>query len=381
MNKYSITRQFTTKKKCLAYLKKLRWDGIPTCPYCGVEGRSSEMGDEHRYHCNACNKSYSVTVGTIFENCHIALPKFFSMIAVMLDAKRGISAMQLKRNYDVSYKTAWYAAMRVRCAMVETISDLHGTVEADEAYIGPKKIRAGKAYPKNMAVLSQVEVTRPKRGRGTNKIPVAGLVERDGRVVSEILKNLTGRELLRLLKKYVKEDETTMMTDDFRSYNSFDKYVTRHIINHSKKEYVRGDVHTNTIEGFWSLVKGAIRAHIKVSEKYLPFYLAEFAYKYNRRNSHGIQFEAFLRDAMSEGKCLNYYKPEGDPKKIAYPKQEKPPKAMVDVFSDDIKKHNAEIKLKQFIKEMKAEGYIVSAKKKTIIVTKKKKIIIKKRGI
>ena len=382
MPKYKIVKKFPTQRSCISYMEKLRWNGVPICPYCGSQ-KSSQRGDL-RHQCNSCNRSYSVLVGSIFENTHLELPKFFALIKLMLNARNGISTMELSRNLSISYKSGWLGAMRVRCGMVEQIDDLQGIVEADESYIGGKPRKRNP--PANLAYLSQVETDKKKlnkRGRGTMKVPVAGMVERDGRVVTKMMNRLTSKDLLALLHQNVKEDDAVLMTDDFKSYKAFDEFVQREVINHSKKEYVRGDVHTNTIEGFWSLVKSGITGRFKkLSKKYLPFYLAEFSYKYNRRSSPNIAFEAFMKDALSEEKCLTYYKPKGDVKKIVYSKKPKPEKAFAKVFIRDIKKARARKTVRELIRDLESEGYSSPVKKKIIIKPKfqKKKIIIKKRG-
>lgn len=273
-------------------------------------------------------------VGTIFEECRLPLPKFFMLIGLMLNARKGISAMQLSRDLNITVRSSWYAAMRVRCAMVETIDDLSGIVEADESYLGGKPRKRNKAIGESTPFISSVETDKPKRGRGTKKVPVVGFVERDGRVVTKVMERLQARDLLALLRKYVNEERTVMMTDEFKGYNKFDEEVQRLVIKHSAKEYVKGEIHTNTIEGFWSIIKNGLRGQYHVlSKKYLPFYLAEWSYKYNRRNAQQLQFEAFLKDALSEEKCLIYHKPTGDVKDIAYPKTSKPPKAKLAEFN------------------------------------------------
>jgi len=250
------------------------------------------------------------------------MPKWFMMIALMLNARKGISSMELHRHLRVTYKTAWYSAMRVRCAMIDEIDLLEGILEMDEAYIGgrPRK----RNIPDNKAVLSNVTV---KRGRGTKKVPVVGIVERDGkkRVVTEVAGQLTTKNMLALLKKYVNTEKSIMMTDDARFYNRFENELQHLIINHSKKKYVEGIVHTNTIEGFWSIVKNGIRGEYHVlSKKYLPFYLAEFAYKYNRRSPEQKQeaFQETIESAVSDDKCLVDYKPKGNVEEIAYGKKD-----------------------------------------------------------
>ena len=327
MDVHKISKLYYSKEKCIAYLEEVRWSGKPICPYCGSKNTVT-IKRELRHHCNSCKLSFSVLVGTIFEDCRLPLEKFFMLIALMLNARKGISAMQLSRDVGITVRSSWYAAMRVRCAMVESIRDMKGTIEADEAYIGGKPRHRNKPISDSTAYLANVDIQKPKRGRGTSKLKIEGFVERDGRVVTKLLNNLTTQTLLAMLKKHVKLGRSTIMTDEFRSYNKFDEYVTHYTVNHKKKEYVRGNVHTNTVEGYWSLIKNGIKGQYHVlSKKYLPFYLAEWSYKYNRRNLQSLQFEAFIKDAVSEHKCLLYHKPVKDVSKIVYPRKDKPKKA------------------------------------------------------
>lgn len=378
MNTYSIARKFPEQKDCIEYLESLRWPKEKVvCPYCGGTN-NVKLKKELRHHCNVngCKRTFSVTVGTIFEDARLPLPKFFLLAALMLDARKGVSAMQLSRNLEISYKSAWYGAMRIRCAMVETITDLEGIVEADEAYVGGKPRKRNRKISTgadNEAVLNQLS-TNPKdivkRGRGTKKIPVVGFVERDGRVVTKMTERLTSRDLLSMLKRFVNEDRTVMVTDEYKGYNKFDEIVQHLVVKHSAKEYVRDEAHTNTIEGFWSIVKNGLRGQYHVlSKKYLPFYLAEFSYKYNRRNKQKIQFEAFMRDAVSEEKVMEHYKPETEVKEIVYPRKDKQPKADVKEFQ----KANKEAGKKR--------RAAVAAKRKAAVKTKKQSTVKpKKKG-
>jgi len=345
-----VPHDFQTQEQCIKYLELVRWKGKPVCPYCGSTN-TVKLKKENRHHCNrlGCKRTFSVLIGTIFNECRFPLPKFFMLIKSMLDARKGISAAQLSRNLEISYKTAWYGAMRARCAMVETITNLSGTIEADESFIGGKPRKHNKVPPDNVAYLSNVQIEKPKRGRGTKKVKVAGFVERDGRVVTKMLEHLTAKNLLAMLHRYVKEDRAKIITDEFPSYKKFDEEVLHLVIKHKEKEYVRGDVHTNTIEGFWSIIKNGLRGQFHVlSKKYLPFYLAEFSYKYNRRNSHKLQFAAFIKDAVSDHKCFNVYKPLVEPKKIAYSRKKKPDKA----FLKEFKKANKEAGKKRIVKKL-----------------------------
>jgi len=194
------------------------------------------------------------------------LPKWFQLIALMLNARKGISAMQLHRTLGVTYKSAWFAAMRVRCAMADDQVDLlENLVEADECFIGGKpRHRNTDNSTANLSYLST------KRGRGTKKVPIVGFVERHGkkRVRLEVAdKPLTSRYLLSLLYKYVNVPRSVAITDDFSGYRKFEGHLQHLIINHSKKMYAEGIIHTNTIEGVWSIIKNGIRGEYHVLSK------------------------------------------------------------------------------------------------------------------
>lgn len=316
-----ISKKYNTKYKCIKHLEKVRWNGNIVCPHCQSSKVTPRKARLFFYHCNKCNRDFTVLYGTIFEASKMPLTKWFMLVTIMLNARKGISAKQISRDLTITYKTAWFSAMRVRCAMLDQAYMLEGIVEMDEAYIGGKpRLR------NNQAGLSSLITDRdkPKRGRGTKKIPVVGIVERSedgktGRVVTKIQEHLTSKEMLKLLKRYVKTDSAIMMTDEARFYKQFDKEVQHLSVNHSQKEYTRGVVHTNTIEGFWSIVKNGIRGQYHVlSKKYLPFYLAEFAYKYNRRNEQNKAFSETINNAVVDAKCVVKYKPEKYPKFLAY---------------------------------------------------------------
>lgn len=323
MNLLQIHKQYNTKAKCVRHLEKVRWNGHPVCPHCESDRITQRSNRKGYYHCNNCNKDFTVLMGTIFEASKLKLPKWFMLIGMMLNARKGMSAMQISRNLGVTYKTAWYSAMRVRCAMIDQVDMLEGILEMDEAYLGGKPRHRNS--PENVATLSSL-VTEPKkskRGRGTNKVAVVGIVEREGkkRVVTEVAGKLNSKEMLNLLRKYVNEEKSVMMTDDARFYKKFDEEIQHLIINHSAKKYVDGIIHTNTIEGFWSIIKNGIRGEYHVlSKKYLPFYLAEWTYKYNRRSKDDKSeaFEQTIQNTVLDDKCLVEYKPKGDVRQIAY---------------------------------------------------------------
>jgi len=245
---------------------------------------------------------------TIFEGARLELPKFFEVMLLMINAKMGVSASEISRNVGIKYQTAWFAAHKIRCAMINNEIRLEGIVEFDEAYLGGK----GR---KNQANIGGDSVTT-KRGRGTNKTPVVGAVEKKGKVYVKIIEKLTGRNLLAMLKERVKTDDSVVITDEFKSYRKFDDEVEHITIKHSDG-YGKGIKTINTIEGFWSILKNGIKGNYRaVSKKYLPFYLAEFSYKFNQRHIQKDAFAKMIENAMNTEKEMINYKPTDEPRKI-----------------------------------------------------------------
>lgn len=313
MNLQQLHKKLGTQEKCIAYLEKLRWAKKPKCLFCNsksVKKRPKSI----RWHCNSCNRDFSVLMGTIFEESRLPLPKYFEIMLLMMNAKMGISAAQIARNVGVRYQTAWFACHKIRCAMIDNELKLEGMVEFDEAYIGGKK----KRLTKEQEAEPNLSKITTKRGRGTSKTPIVGAVEKKGKVYVKIIEKLTSRNLLAMLKERVKTEDSIVITDDFRSYKKFDETVEHITIKHSEG-YGKGVKTINTIEGFWSILKGGIRGNYRaLSKKYLPFYLAEFSYKYNNRNVQKNAFDKLLANAVKEENCLINYKPKGDVKQIVY---------------------------------------------------------------
>jgi len=305
MNILTINKKYSTPAKCYAYLEKLRWGKIVKCPYCGSKNNKRLKSERFRHKCNNCKRSFSVTVDTIFEDTRLPMPKWFMIIGLMLNSKSGMSAKEIQRQIGLTYKTAYYSAMRVRCGMLVKDSKLHGIIEMDESYFGGKARKTNKRLPKDQPSLA---TTTLKRGRGTNKISVVGMVERDGDVKTKVIEKLTKRNLLGFLKGKVKSDDSLLMTDGFKSYQQFNKYIEHMIVEH-KKQFSKGIIHVNTIEGFWSYIKNGIRGSYKsISPKYLPFYLVQYEFSFNHRNYKGNLFEKFLKNALEQEKELEYWK-------------------------------------------------------------------------
>jgi len=253
------------------------------------------MKKELRHHCNTCNTTFSVTVGTIFHKTKMDLQKWFVAISLILNAKKGISARQLARDIEVNKDTAWYVEMRVRRAMNEQGEFLTGIVEMDETYIGGKPRKFATTVDKESGEIIPI---KNKRGRGTKKPAVIGMVERNGRVKAQVVKGaITAKLLNRIVKENVDTETATMFTDEFTGYAYLAGFVQHKTINH-KKHYVNGEIHTNTIEGFWGLFKrGIVGQYHKVSIQHLGKYLAEFCFRYNNRNNEGI-FDLTISKAL-----------------------------------------------------------------------------------
>jgi transposase-like protein len=286
-----------TENEAREYLEKIRWNAEIACVHCGSmnfyklnpKPNSKKPVRKVVYKCKDCKKQFTVTVGTIFEGSHIPLRTWLMAIALMCASKKGISAHQLHRMLGITYKSAWFMAHRIRYGMTkDNIAEkLNGTVEADETYIG------GKA--------------KGKRGRGAkNKIAVFTLIERNGDVRSQITEKVTAKNLKGIIKENV-DINSIMITDEFPSYIGLEKrYKAHYVINHGQKEYVRGDVHTNTVEGYFSLLKRGINGiYHHVSKKHLNFYLKEFDFRYNLRKLND-EMRTDLAIGNFEGKRLYY---------------------------------------------------------------------------
>lgn len=287
MNIIEVYRKYPSPESCLKHLEKARWNDKPVCPYCGSVNTSA-LPKELRHHCNACNTSFSVTVGTIFHKTKVDLQKWFLAISIILNAKKGLSARQLARDLEVNRNTAWYMGMRIRKAMsqIKDQAMLQGIVEMDETYIGGKPRKGDNN-----------DGTPNKRGRGTKKIPVVGMVERGGRVKATVAKKqeLTANKLSALVRRNVNTSNTILMTDEYKGYLRMSSYVDHKTINH-QQWYVDGDIHTNTIESFWALLKrGIVGQYHKVSLHHLPKYIDEFCFRYNNRKNNDIFNVAILR--------------------------------------------------------------------------------------
>ena len=292
MNLIEIFKRFPTHESCIEHLELARWAGEAHCPYCGClhVAKKNEAKRQGRWNCHGCKSSFNVLAGTIFQKTKICLQKWFLAISLVLNAKKSLSSYQLARDLDLNQKTAWYMLIRIRKAMMnENIDMLQGIVEADECYIGGKPRKTNKRN----------QDTNNKRGRGTKKMPVLGVVERNGNVVAKKTSNVKGHTIKDFIEKNVDLISSLLITDEYKGYNQISKKIKHSVINHTY-EYANGLIHTNSIEGFWALLKRAwFGSHHHYSKEYANHYIAEACYKYNNRNSTGC-FNAFVKLTVTE---------------------------------------------------------------------------------
>jgi transposase-like protein len=287
MNLIDVTADFATENACLEYLERSRWGGTLACLKCGsvkvarIETKDKRGKMRRIYQCNekGCFHQFTATTGTIFHDTHLPLRKWFIAIALIVDAKKGMSALQMQRHLKVNYRTAWYLCHRIRKAMEESPDFLKGTVEVDETYIG------GKYDPRG-------------RRQRYEKVPVVGMIERKGRVHARKVAHVSGGQLVGLIRSRVLP-EARVITDQHPGYSAVQRTHRHDVINHIQN-FARGDVHTNSIENFWSLLKrGIIGSYHKVSIKHLDRYLSEFTYRFNRREVRDL-FEMTLMRMLRE---------------------------------------------------------------------------------
>ena len=282
--------QFGSEERCFAYLEKLRWPEGVTCPRCASK-KISRIETRDTFDCNDCRHQFSVRVNTTFHDSHLPLWKWFLAVYMMIQAKKGVSANQLKRTLGVSYKTAWYLCHRIRRAMQDmNAPKLGGTVEVDETYVGGKRRNVGSGnYRDHMTM-------------------VLGAVERGGRIRLRVDKRADKKTLRKFIDENVGGWAEKIYTDQHKAYGNLTDFDTTHdTVDHSKEEWVRGDVHTNSVEGVWSLFKRSIvGSYHQISAKHLDAYLDEFEWRFNNRKNPYLFRDTLLK--LIESSNLPYEK-------------------------------------------------------------------------
>lgn len=265
MDLVKLMNLFHSDERCRDLLEVLRWPDGVACPRC----ESMKVWETARaqYHCSSCEYRFSVMSGTIFHDTKLSLQRWFLAVAIIIEAKKGISASQMKRVLGVSYKTAWYLCHRIRAAMAQVDRPpLTGTIEADETYVGGKVRGKGHGYKGNKTI-------------------VAGAVQRGGDVVLQVIDDNGRHTLHGFIRSHTAPSR--IMTDEWPAYHGIEDSDTTHeTVNHKAEEWVRGDVHTQTIESVWSLFKRSITgSYHKLSAKHLDAYLDELEWRFNNRNN------------------------------------------------------------------------------------------------
>jgi transposase-like protein len=274
-----------TEAEARATFERVRWPNGPVCHRCGSVEVTELAGEAHRvglYKCRGCEEQFSSTTGTILEQSHLPIRTWLMAFAILCSAKKGVSALQLQRQLELgSYRTAWHLCHRIRHAMsqeplVGLLGKGGGTVEVDEAYIGGKP-RHPQGPPKGPK--------HSRRGRGTKKTPVVALVERGGRARSWPVKHVDSATLKAAIREHV-DPSARIVTDELNVYQGIGaEFEGGHeTVNHSEREYARGDVNTNTIEGYFALLKrGVYGSFHHVSPQHLHRYCDEFSFRWDHR--------------------------------------------------------------------------------------------------
>ena len=283
-----LLARYNTDEKCREYLEELRWPKGPKCPQCEGTDIARISTRQSVLRCRSCKQHFTVTVGTIFHDSHLRLTKWFVAVLLMCEAKKGMSALQMKRTLGMAYQTAWYLCMRIRHAMANANAEkpkLSGVVEMDETYVGGK-MKGGK------------------RGRGSeNKQVVIGIRQRGGQLRLFKASDVSAETLAQYIKENVDDEEVEVMfTDELKSYPPAMRSagIAEHeAVNHSAGEYVSGNVHTNTVESAFSLFKrGLMGSWHKISVKHLQRYLEEMCYRFDERGNPQL-FSLTLKTLLS----------------------------------------------------------------------------------
>ena len=275
----TLLDHYNTDDKCRDALEAIRWPDGVCCTRCGSTD-VDEMDYRHQWRCRDCDYRFSVTAGTIMHRSHLPLRKWFVAILLIVESKKGMSALQLKRTLGVAYQTAWHLCHRIREAMGNdpfTGPTLFGVVEVDETLVGGR--------------------VKGRENAHSNKHWVAGAIERGGKVRIERIPNVRKDTIQGFVNRTVSPDAEAIYTDELRSYIGVETDTRRHeTVRHSEDEWVVGDIHTNSVEGIWSLFKRSIMGSFhKMSVKHMDRYLEELEWRFNNRNNPHIFRDTLAR--------------------------------------------------------------------------------------
>lgn len=276
---------FPDEQSCIDHLERLRWNGFVVSPFDSLSKIYKCKGNKYR--CKNTGKYFNVKTNTLFDNTKVPLRKWFAAIWLVTSHKKGVSSLQLSRDIDVTQKTAWFMLQRIRnCFGIENNNELANTVEMDETYVGGKN--------KNRHADKKIEHSQGRSVK--DKTPVFGMVERGGKLNAKVVPNTNCSTLTKETVKFVKD--ALVYTDEWWGYRSIKQLFHHEIVNHKSKEYVRDNIYTNTIEGFWSLLKrGIIGIYHFTSKQHLQRYVDEFVFRYNtRKQTECARFNLLLQN-------------------------------------------------------------------------------------
>jgi transposase-like protein len=283
INLVELIDRFHSEDSCRTRLEELRWPEGVECPRCDSKS-IARMEDRHQYQCRSCRYQFSVTAGTIFHDTHLPLWKWFLAVYLIVESKKGISANQLKRMIGVTYKTAWHLAHRIRDALNEVDAQLlRGIVEVDETFAGGEVEGKGRVYKGNKTV-------------------VVGAMQRNGNICLQVVRGTDRETLHGFIRENTAGDREAIYTDEWSTYKGIADKDTKHeAVKHRDKEWARGEVHTNSIDNVWSLLKRSIvGSYHQVSAKHLDAYLDELEFRFNNWENPYMFRDAMLKLVVAD---------------------------------------------------------------------------------
>lgn len=283
-----LVRVFKDEQTCINHLEILRWNGNVVSPF--DESSKVYKCKDNKYRCKNTGKYFNVKTNTLFDNTKVCLQTWFMAIFLVTGHKKGISSLQLGRDLNVTQKTAWFMLQRIRnCFGIENNTDLNNEVEIDETYVGGKN--------KNRHNDKKIDNSQGRSLK--DKTPVLGMIERQGKVVAMQVEDTKAKTIIPEIVNIVKD--AIVYTDEYLSYRSLQRIYDHNFVKHNQGQYVDGRIHTNTIEGFWSLLKrGIFGIYHFTSKKHLQKYVDEFVFRYNTRgNTDSSRFNLLLANSTN----------------------------------------------------------------------------------